>query len=442
MAIRLIILRATSLVLFIALVFRLHQLQFGSVAESSRKIIEDTVTRQDFVLPQRGEIFASDGATLLSASNPTSIVGIQADLLPSWRLPAERNAVFMRLSALLPITDTFTISPTTALRTDPELASDLYALTPVLPPSTSFEPGRAVTITVPPGKSMQALQLSIAYSDVLTLNPGAEQILREADLPAYLVVPIQSNVPRDVALALRENQSVLPGVKVVDGYKRAYPLSGEVSSLSHLLGYTGRVNEDDLKKLNPGSDAEGPRTYLPNDMIGRAGLERFYEQQLRGTMGINLLEVDAFQRTVGAPTVLRPLANGSNLILNIDIGLQRDSEAILKKWLAISDQRRVMLAARDPKKFGQYAPIRQGVIIVMDVNSGAVLASVSLPSYDNSLFTRPLSQAESDMLFNDVSTPLLNRAIAGEYPPGSTFKQFTAAAALRNGVISPHTKLL
>ncbi|HYF65735.1 MAG TPA: hypothetical protein VD886_23095, partial [Herpetosiphonaceae bacterium] len=283
MQFRVILLRIISLLVFIALLARLQQLQFGQGAQSSRKLIDEVTTRLDYVPPQRGEIFASDGTTLLAAAEPTSIVGIRAELLPSWRKPLERDSVFLHLSLLLPFTDTFTISPTTVLQTNQAFASAVYSITNVLPADTSFEPHRAITVTVPPGRQMAALELSRVYSDVVDLQPGVEQALIAADMPPYLVVPIASNVPREVAFALRENSAILPGVKVIDGFRRSYPLSSQIPSLSHILGYTGRINAEEFAALNPAPD-EGPKNYLENDIIGKDGLEYEYEGVLRGTL--------------------------------------------------------------------------------------------------------------------------------------------------------------
>ena len=444
---RVIFLRVISLLIFVALLGRLQQLQFGRGAESSRAQIEGSVTRTDYISPQRGEIFASDGTTLLAAAEPTSIVAIRAESLPSASRKNifARNAVFMRLSLVLPFTDTFTISPTTVLQTNPVFASAVYSITTMLPAETSFAPYQAITMTVPKGQQMAALQLSRVYSDVVTLYPGVEQKLTEANTPPYLLVPIASDVPRDIAFALRENSAILPGVKVVESFRRSYPLSSDLPSLSHLLGYTGRINEAEVAALNPANPGEGGKNYLENDIIGKDGLEYEYEDVLRGALGTNQIEVDAFQRTVGEPTTLRPMENGQNLTLNIDLELQRASEEILLKWLNIADARRIQIASKNDKigqKVANYKPINKGVIIVMNVNTGAILASVSLPAYDNSVFTQPiLTQADADYIFNNLEdTPLVNRAINGRYPPGSTFKQFTAAAGLRNGVISPSTQ--
>jgi penicillin-binding protein 2 len=440
-----ITLRVISIVVFIALLARLQQLQFGRGAESSRARIEETVTRTDYVVPQRGEIFASDGKTLLAASEPTSIVGIKAELLPKGQSRGQiyqRNKVFMYLSSVLPITDTLTISPTTGLKTNTAFASSVYNLINILPADTSFEPGHGITLTVPMGRSLEALEISRVYSDVVTLYPGAQAKLIKADLPPYLVVPIASDVPRTIALALRENSAILPGVRVTEGFRRSYPLSAAIPSLSHLLGYTGRINEEQMVELNPADKTEGAKNYLPNDTIGQDGLEAQYEDVLRGALGTNQIEVDVFQRTVGEPTVMRPMIDGRNLILNIDVDLQRASEQILTKWLSVADTRRQQLSTQNTeagRRIAQYPPITNGVIMVMNVNTGAVLASVSLPDYDNNVWYN-FTDADAERLFNDPNRPLFHRAIAGAYPPGSTFKQFTAAAGLNYGVITPETR--
>ncbi|MBM7841686.1 penicillin-binding transpeptidase domain-containing protein [Herpetosiphon giganteus] len=439
---RLIGLRVVSLIIFIALLARLQQLQFGSSAATSRASIEQNITRHDYIAPQRGEIFASDGTTLLAASVPTSLLGIQAESLPRKR--ADRNAVYMRLSMLLPFSDTFTLSPTTKMQEDPALAAAVYGISPILPADTSFAPHQSITVTVPMGKALTALQLSKAYTDVITLQPGVEKALAKANLPSYLVVPVAKNIPNDVALAIRENALALPGVRVVDGFQRDYPLSAETKSLSHLLGYMIRINDKQLARYNPLNDADGPRQYLESDLIGVDGIENYYESTLRGKLGTNQISVDVWDRIVGEPKVLQPMEDGKNLILNIDMDLQRDSEQILQKWLDIADQRRVRLAntpGKDQVKYASYDRINKGVIMVMDVNTGAVLASVSLPAYDNNAFNRGEVEEITDLFTDEENTPLLHRAIAGKYPPGSTFKQFTAAAALDSDIINPDSRI-
>ena len=442
MRIRMFLLRAVTLVVFVAMLARLYSLQFGEHATSSREFIEETVTRIEYLVPRRGEIFASDGRTLLAASEPESVVGILQEALPKKKL--ERDAVFLQLSSVLPFTDTFTISPTTALLHHPELARDVSKLIPILPPETQFTVAQAITLTVPPGRSLDVLQLGVVYADVITLNPGVAESLGQADLPPYVVVPVAQNVSRPIALALRENQASLPGVRVIESYRRIYPQSSTVPSLAHILGYVRRVDEADLAD-EPQHLSEGPRTYLPNDSIGKDGLEASYERQLRGILGINQIEVDVYQRTVGSPKVLLPKEDGRNLVLHVDLELQQKSEAILSKWLQVADQRRQRIATlptADGHKVSQYGPINKGVIVVMDVRTGGILASVSLPAYDNNLFVKPfLTQAEADSIFQNPDFPLFNRALSGAgYPPGSTFKQFTGAAALHHGIINTSTQ--
>lgn len=436
---RFLLVRGITLLIFFALLLRLHALQLGANATLARQEIENVVQQIDYIAPRRGEIFASNGTTLLAASLPTSVVGIQVERLP--RDPLERAAVYMRLSSLLPFTDTLSISPTSALRDDPALAAAVAALVPILPADTVIAPGYAVTLTVPVSQSMAALEIGTVFSDVVTLHPGAAQLVREANLPPYLAVPVATDIPREIALALSENAAILPGVRVLDSFRRAYPLSDELPSLSHWLGYVNRVTAEDLAAI---SSATGTLpTYLDNDIIGRDGLEATYEQQLRGALGINQIDVDVFQRTIGEPKVIRSVVDGSNLILNVDSDLQRASEMILRKWFDIADQRRIALASLNSavgRKVSGYKPITNGVIAVMDVKTGAVLAMVSLPSYNDNMFVQPTPDSEFTALFSDERAPLINRALYG-FPPGSTFKQFTGAAALRNGVISPDTHL-
>lgn len=429
---RLVTLRILTLLILLILVSRLAQLQLIEGNTFRSRAVENTI-RTDYVLPVRGEIYASDGKTLLAASVPIFNVVVRPDTLPAGE--DERQEVFSSLASLLALTDTLTISPATALIHQPQLARDLRRIvgpqfTAALVPTDA----QALTITLPYSQNLAGLHLSRTYSDVVQYHSSVEQIMYSSDLPPYLPIPIKTEIPREVALVLRENQSAFPGFQVIQSYRRGYPLSAELPSLSHLLGFLGRIDPDELKAANPPSESDSLPNYLLNDLIGKAGLEASYEDDLRGTLGVRQIEVDVNQVPVGEPLILRPAVGGHNLVLSIDIDLQRHAEATLKKWIEEADRRRQRLHP-------DYAPINKGVIVVIDVNTGAILASVSLPAYDNNVLTRPLSQNDVEFLFQNPDKPMINRVIADWYPPGSTFKQVSAAAALGYGLIQPDTRV-
>jgi len=227
----------------------------------------------------------------------------------------------------------------------------------------------------------------------------------------YDLVPLGTDLSRDAALLIAEQKDALPGITVGAEARRQYldetgALDGEL--LAHVVGYTGPVSQNELKNLS----AEG---YLRDDMIGRDGVEASYEKELRGTYGSELWERDASGRPVKVLERTQDPVPGKNLMLTIDARLQR--------------------IATDTLKWGlKAAGVAQGVTIVMNPQTGEILAMVSLPTYDNDKFAAGISAADYATYLADPTHPLRNHAIADIYPPGSTFKLVTGLAALEEGV--------
>ena len=233
----------------------------------------------------------------------------------------------------------------------------------------------------------------------------------------YDLVPLQRGVSRDAALLIGEESAQLPGIVVeVDPVREYLDENGEVdgSLLAHILGYTGPVDAQELSQL---SDAG----YLPDDIIGRDGVEASYETELRGTYGSELVERDASGRLGKVIETTKEPVPGKNLMLTIDARTQRIAEDTLRWGM-------------------EAAGIQEGVTIVMNPQTGEILAMVSLPAYDNNLFATGISAADYQAYLDDPAQPLRNHAIADIYPPGSTFKLVTGLAALEEGVTTP-TKL-
>ncbi|HET7685696.1 MAG TPA: penicillin-binding protein 2 [Candidatus Limnocylindria bacterium] len=227
----------------------------------------------------------------------------------------------------------------------------------------------------------------------------------------YDLVPLARGVHRDAALILGERADQLPGIVVEAEPIRQYlDEDGTVdgSLLSHVVGYLGPVNADELDELT----AAG---YLPDDAIGRAGVEASYEEELRGTNGAQLVERDAGGRTGAVLDTIREPVPGQSLQLTIDAEMQR--------------------TATDALRWGMEAVgVEQGVTIVMNPQTGEILAMVSLPAYDNNKFAGGISAADYQAYLAAEGQPLRNHAIADIYPPGSTFKLVTSIAALEEGV--------
>lgn len=231
-----------------------------------------------------------------------------------------------------------------------------------------------------------------------------------ADDP-YRPVDLRDGLTAVQAQAVQERLPHLPGAHLADTPVRRYL---EPQLFAHVLGYTGKIDGDTYRKLKP-------LGYLPDESVGKAGLEEGLESVLRGRDGWEDVETDADGQVV---RVLRmqPPVGGQDVYISIDEGLQQEAAKQLQDGLT---------------KAGS----RAGAYVAVDPRDGEVLALVSYPSYDDNLFAAGISQADYDRLLNDPGKPLYDRAIAGEYPPGSTFKMITGIAGLQEGVITANTIL-
>ena len=230
----------------------------------------------------------------------------------------------------------------------------------------------------------------------------------------YDQVPLLRGITRDQALLLSERASAIPGIVVqVDPVRQYLDEAGKVdgSLLAHVLGYTGPVSQGQLTSL-------AEHGYLPDDSIGKDGVEASYEAILRGTYGSQQVERDASGRPIKVISTTTQARPGRNLMLTIDARLQR--------------------LATDALTWGMRAAgVKQGVTIVLNPQTGEILAMVSLPSYDDNAFATGISTAAFNAYLRNPNQPLRNHAIADTYPPGSTFKLVTGTAALQEGVTTP-----
>jgi penicillin-binding protein 2 len=240
--------------------------------------------------------------------------------------------------------------------------------------------------------------------------PAADTVRRVEDARAsnnpFTPVIVKEGLDQAEAFRVREELSSMPGVQVIVEPVRRY-VAGEV--LSALLGYTGRVDEEDYESLKD-------RGYLNSDRIGKAGVEATYEKYLRGVVGSKQIEKDASGREIRLLDATPAIA-GNDLVLSIDLDLQRKTTEL------------VQAAANGG----------QAAAIVMDVNTGEVLALVSLPMYDNNVLSGKVDEARLQQYLDDPKKPLVNHALAEQYAPGSIFKQITGSAALQEGVASTGT---
>ena len=231
------------------------------------------------------------------------------------------------------------------------------------------------------------------------------------------LVPVVTGVDREAALIIGEEGDRLPGVVVeVEPIRQYLDDTGAASGslLAHLVGYTGPISRDELIEL----EDDG---YLRDDVIGRAGVEASYEDLLRGTYGSQLVERDASGRIVKVIETLAEPEPGANLMLTIDARTQRLATQALTWGMETAD-------------------VSQGVTIVMNPQTGEILAMVSLPAYDNNKFARGIAAEDYGIYLADPDRPLRNHAISDIYPPGSTYKLVTGIAAMEEGVTSAARK--
>lgn len=226
-------------------------------------------------------------------------------------------------------------------------------------------------------------------------------------------VRIATDVDEPTARLISESGDALPGVEIAVEARRRY---ADGPLLSQILGYTGPVNSDQLKYLKD----EG---YLPDDLIGKAGLESFYETQLRGIYGKETVERDASGRKTQVLQTIAEPQPGDSLNLTIDTTEQHYAQKALV-WAM--------------RKVG----IKRGVVIVMNPQTGELIALVSLPTYDNNDFARGISNADFKKLLKNPDKPLLNHAVQAHYPPGSTYKLVAGTGALADKKITAATKVL
>jgi penicillin-binding protein 2 len=257
------------------------------------------------------------------------------------------------------------------------------------------------SLAVVPQEVTDKEALLTLLSNLLGLDRAdmAERWEKNKGRAKYYPIVLASNITRDHVEIVEENRMRLPGIEIEMKPVREYS-SGQLAA--HLLGYIGEVSE---KELN----AKGFEEYNPGDYVGKNGIERALEKELHGGDGGRQLEVDARGRVLRTISESYPTV-GNSVVLTINAGVQKQAE----------------------RAFGEQA----GAAVVMDVTNGEILAFVSNPGFDPSLFSGKLPPDVWQGYLDDKRHPLENKALSGQYPPGSTFKMITALAGLQNNIIN------
>ncbi len=259
-----------------------------------------------------------------------------------------------------------------------------------------------------PTDSQEKANILNAISQITNVSVSQLEEKIAAAPSAYQTYTLLEQIPYEQALILIGRSDHWPGIQMKTSAIREYL---HEPGFSHFMGYIGKISATEYQ--------EQSADYQLTDYLGKAGLEQYYENILRGQDGRKQIEVNSEgkEKEVVAEEKAIP---GANLILSLDYDLQQKASAILQNYINL-----------------RQAP--GGTVIIMDPRQGEILSLVSWPAYDNNKFITGLSTEEYQAYLDDETKPLFNRAIGGTYPPGSTFKTIVAAAALQEGVINAQT---
>jgi penicillin-binding protein 2 len=227
---------------------------------------------------------------------------------------------------------------------------------------------------------------------------------QKAESRTFESIPLRTHLNEVEAAKFAVNRYRFPGVELKSRLFRHYPLGKQGA---HMVGYIGRINDKDMIKL---AEKDVLSNYKGSDHIGKSGIEQSYESQLHGTTGFQQVEIDADGKAVRVLSSVAPIS-GSNLVLSADSKLQEIAETA----------------------FGE----RRGALVAIKPSTGEVLAFVSMPTFDSNLFVDGIDVENWKLLNESLDKPLINRPLRGVYPPGSTFKPFTALAGLEAGKRKP-----
>ena len=262
------------------------------------------------------------------------------------------------------------------------------------------------TLEITPAKTPNFNQTIKELQKVISISKGDIRRFNRLkdELPRLSPVPVKTNLTDEEVARFTAQAWRFPGVEVRSRMHRSYPAGKDAA---HVVGYIGRISQRDQTRLE---ESGRGNDYTGTLNIGKTGIELSYEDVLHGKPGFEQIEVRASGRPIRSLSMTQP-QSGNNLVLTLDMGLQRE---IMKE---LDD--------------------RRGTVIAIEPATGDVLAFVSNPSFDPNLFVDGIDQETWDSLNQDEDKPLMNRALRGTYPIGSTFKPFMALAALEMKVRDP-----
>jgi penicillin-binding protein 2 len=254
---------------------------------------------------------------------------------------------------------------------------------------------------------------------ILETNPEEIRAKLNVHTGNFEPIHIKTDVGPDIVTKIEERRSELPGVVIEIQPVRNY-VNNELAA--HIFGYVSEINDVELEKRK----ADG---YKTGDIVGKFGLEKVYDKELRGVDGGGQVEVDVSGRPVQVLGKKEPMP-GNNMILTIDYRLQKAAETAI-------DEQLLYLQTKT-----EFVNAKAAAAVVMNPKTGEILAMVSRPTFNPNLFSRGISSKDWNALNDNPNHPMDNKAISGEYPPGSTFKIVTGTAALELGKVTPEEKIL
>ena len=266
----------------------------------------------------------------------------------------------------------------------------------------------AYTLEITRSRGVNVDETIAALSEVVDIQPRDKRRFKRLveESRSFESLPIRTRLTEEEVARFTAQRWRFPGVDIKARLFRTYPL-GEVGS--HAIGYIGRINQKEKERIEDSDDAAN---YRGTEYIGKLGVEQSYERELHGTTGVELMETSAGGRAV-RKLHSQPATPGNSVMLSIDIKLQKLVEDL----------------------YGE----RRGALVALDPRNGEILALVSKPTFDPNLFVEGIDQENWQALNESINKPLLNRALRGTYPPGSTYKPFMALAALELKKRAAHT---
>lgn len=421
-ALRVAVLGTFALVMFGLIFFRLWYLQILTGTQYVRQVSAQQ-TRPLPIPAARGEILASNGDPLVG-SKPTSAVQIVPSELPSG-LDAQVSVYEERQKATTEREKEYLAQ----LKAYEETLGDRHRLTRQQRSELKRLERRLRTVPPPrvPRLAARDVRLRSLFRRLgavlkMTSRRIDQLVVRGVATTRYAPVTIESDVGQGPRTVLLERQNEFPGVTAQPVSTREYPL-GEMAA--QVLGTVGAVTEEELK--------EGPYKNVEHGaIVGQSGLEASYDSYLRGKSGQQKVQVNAANEPVGSALAVTQPQAGYNLKLSLNLGLQAAGEKALREQIAIAQ--------------GKGAD--GGAFVALNPLNGEVLAMGSWPTYNPTIFTKPLSISETNALFEpnrqpppSGGQPLLNRTVQDVYPVGSTFKPIIAIGAMESGVLNPYEPL-